>query len=450
MKVQMRDISTVTPYEKNPRINDAAVDAVAASIKQFGFRQAVVVDEQGVIICGHTRLLAARKLGLTEIPVHVATGLSPEQVRAYRIADNKLHELSDWNFELLPVELSELQGSGFDLDLLGFDKDELAKLLDTGVQEGLTDPDDVPEPPDAAVTKPGDLWILGDHRLLCGDAGKTEDVDRLLDGAKIQLVNTDPPYNVRVEPRSGNAIAAGRSSFAPAQHAQMHHQSFDEARQGKKHATTRKLRPRDRVLEGDWLPDEEFASLLRVWFGQMARVLEPGRSFFIWGGYANLGNYAPALKECGLYFSQGIIWDKEWPVLTRKDFMGAFEICFYGWREGAGHKFFGPNNATDLWHVKKIPPQQMTHLTSKPAELAVRAIQYSSLQGETVLDLFAGSGSTLIGCEQTGRRGFLMEIDPLYCDVICDRFQRFTGKAAVLERTGESPIPMKPREENMR
>ena len=156
------------------------------------------------------------------------------------------------------------------------------------------------------------------------------------------------------------------------------------------------------------------------------------------------------LKDCGLYFSQGIVWDKQHPVLTRKDFMGAFEISFYGWKEGAAHVFLGPNNATDLWHVKKINPMQMEHLTAKPAELAVRAMQFSSRPGENVLDLFGGSGSTLIGAEQTGRKAFLMELDALYCDVIVDRFQRFTGKPAVLERTGESPLPMKPREENMR
>ena len=222
------------------------------------------------------------------------------------------------------------------------------------------------------------------------------------------------------------------------------------ARQGVKHATTKKMRPKDRPLANDFVSDEDFDRMLREWFGQIARVLLPGRCFYIWGGYSNLGNFPPVLKECELYFSQGIIWDKEWPVLGRKDFMGAFELAFYGWREGAGHEFFGPNNATDLWHVKKIPPPQMEHLTSKPVELAVRAIEYSSRPGENVLDLFGGSGSTLIACEKTGRRCFMMELDALYCDVICDRFQRFGGKPAILERTGTSPLPMKPREENMR
>src|SRR5271165_5000762 len=162
----------------------------------------------------------------------------------------------------------------------------------------------------------------------------------------------------------------------------------------------------------------------------MARVLEPVRSFYLFGGYANVGNYPPVLKAVGLYFSQAIIWVKEHPVLTRKDFMGNHEWCFYGWREGAAHQFFGPANATDVWSVKKINPQSMVHLTEKPAELAVRALQYSSRPGEHVLDLFAGSGSTLIAAEQTGRKAFLMEIDALYCDVMVERWQKFTGKKA--------------------
>jgi len=213
MHIEMRPITDIRPYDKNPRQNDAAVDAVAASIKEFGFRQPIVVDTDGVIICGHTRFKAAQKLGLTEVPVHVAKDLTPAQIKAYRIADNKTADLSLWDYELLPIELSALQGMDFDLELLGFSKDELAKIFDPGVKEGLTDPDEVPEPPDEAITQPGDMWILGDHRLLCGDSSKPEDVDRLLAGATIQLVNTDPPYNVKVEPRSNNAIAAGLSSF---------------------------------------------------------------------------------------------------------------------------------------------------------------------------------------------------------------------------------------------
>jgi DNA modification methylase len=326
--------------------------------------------------------------------------------------------------------LKAIEASDLDLDLaaLGFDPDELVNLLHDGVAPGLTDPDSVPLPPDAAVTRLGDLWLLGDHRLLCGNSSSPTDLDRLLDGQPIHLVNTDPPYNVKVEPRSNNAIAAGLSSFSPSTPAGAHHQGFDLERHPEKaQATHRKLRAKDRPLANDFVTDGEFDKLLADWFGNITRVLQPGRGFYIWGGYANLGNYPGPLKAAGLYFSQAIIWDKEHPVLTRKDFMGAFEIAFYGWKEGAAHVFLGPNNATDLWHVKKVNPQSMVHLTEKPVELAVRAIQYSSRPGENVLDLFGGSGSTLIGCQQTGRRAFLMELDELYCDVIVQRFAEFTG-----------------------
>jgi DNA modification methylase len=441
MQIEMRSPNDIRPYEQNPRQNDQAVEAVARSIREYGFRQPIVVDEAKVIIVGHTRWKAAKALGLSEVPVHVAIGLSPEKVKAYRLADNKVAELASWDKELLPIELGDLRDMGMDLELLGFAPDELEKLLGNGIygNPGLTDPDSVPEPPDEATTHSGDLWVLGNHRLLCGDSASAADVDRLLDGAVIDLVNADPPYNVKVEPRSNNAIAAGLSSFAATNtQPQTHHQSFDVARQGEKHATTRKLRAKDRPLANDFVSDEAFDEMLAAWFGNMARVLKPGGSFYIWGGYANLGNYPPVLTACELYFSQGIVWDKEHPVLTRKDFMGAFEICFYGWREGAGHSYYGPNNATDLWHVKKVNPASMIHLTEKPVELAARAIQYSSRPGENVLDLFGGSGSTLIACEQTGRKAYLMELDELYCDVIVKRWEEFTGRKVERHTRGES------------
>ena len=178
------------------------------------------------------------------------------------------------------------------------------------------------------------------------------------------------------------------------------------------------------------MSDEEFGKRLLAWFGNIARVLEPGRCFYLWGGYANIANYPPALKATGLYMSQCLIWVKGHPVITRKDFMGDHEWCFYGWREGAAHQFFGPNNVTDVWPIKKVSPQKMIHLTEKPVALAARAMNYSSRPGENVLDLFGGSGSTLIAAEQTGRRAFLMELDPLYCDVIVQRFEKFTGQKA--------------------
>jgi DNA modification methylase len=427
MKIELRKLTDIRPYENNPRLNDDAVAAVVTSIREFGFRQPIVVDEEGVIIVGHTRHKAAQQLGLEKVPVHVAKGLTPAQIKAYRISDNQTATIAEWNYDLLPIELADLQSLDFDLDLLGFDADELNKILNPDLKEGNCDPDDVPAPPDEAITQPGDLWLLGDHRLLCGDSSSPADLDRLLGGEPIHLFNSDPPYNVRVEPRSNNAIAAGLSSFQGT----THHQKLDVERHPEKSKPTgRKLRAKDRPLANDFVTDDEFDRLLDAWFGNASRVLVPGRGFYIWGGYANCANYPPFLKKHGLYFSQAIIWDKQHPVLTRKDFMGAHEWCFYGWREGAAHIYLGPNNATDLWHVKKVNPQSMVHLTEKPAELAVRAMQYSSRPGENVLDLFGGSGSTLIGAEQTSRRAFLMELDPLYCDVIVQRYEKFTGKKA--------------------
>jgi DNA modification methylase len=426
VNIELRKLADIRPYANNPRLNDEAVDAVAASIQEFGFRQPIVIDAEGVIIVGHTRWKAAQKLGLDEVPVHVATDLSSAQLKAYRIADNQSATIAEWDFKLLPLELEGLKEMEFDLGLLGFSSEELTEILAPPAVDGLTDPDDVPEPPDEATTQPGDLWILGNHRLLCGDSSNPADVDRLLDGAVIHLVNTDPPYNVKVEPRSNNAIAAGLSSFQAT-----HHQGLDLARHPEKaRPTDKKLRPKDRPLVNDFVSDSEFERLLAAWFGNIARVLALGRGFYIWGGYANCGNYPPVLKACELYFSQAIIWVKEHPVLTRKDFMGNHEWCFYGWREGAAHQFLGPTNAVDVWSIKKINPQSMVHLTEKPVELAGRAIQYSSRPGENVLDLFGGSGSTLIAAEQTGRRSFLMELDPLYCDVIVQRWEKFTGQKA--------------------
>lgn len=426
MQVLMKRLDQIRPYENNPRKNESAIHAVARSIEEFGVRQPIVVDESGTIVVGHTRYFAAKKLGLEQFPVHFAKDLSPDKIRAYRVADNKLAEMAEWDFELLANELRELELAEIDIKLLGFSDDELAQLKGESITDGLVDPDSVPEPSDEPVTRTGDLWILGDHRLLCGDSSSQVDVDRLLDGKAVQLINTDPPYNVRVEPRSNNAIAAGNSSYTTS-----HHQSLDLKRDPQKaRRTTQKLRAKDRPLANDFVSDAEFERLLRAWFGNLARALEPGRSFYIWGGYANCGNYPPALREAGLYFSQAVIWVKGHPVLTRKDMMGAHEWCFYGWREGAAHRFFGPANSTDVWNVKKVNPAQMIHLTEKPVELAVRAIQYSSRKGDRVLDLFGGSGSTLIAAEQTARRALLMEVDPAYCDVIVNRFEQFTGTKA--------------------
>lgn len=476
LHVEERKIELVYPYPNNPRKNRDSVAAVAASIKEFGWQQPIVVDTGGVIICGHTRYEAAKLLGLASVPVHVARDLSPEQIKAYRIADNKTAELASWDNKLLAEELVSLVGKGFDLSLLSFSNDELQRLLPAmpGVV-GASNPDEVPQLPEDPRTQVGDLWLLGPHRLLCGDSAKWPDVERLLGGDLCSLAHTDPPYNVAVESRSQRAMAAGTSSFP-----------------GKGKAA--KLRAKDRSLANDQMSDEAFAAMLQAWFGNLSKALDPGASFYCWGGYANVASYPRALAGAGLYFSQAIIWVKEHPVMGRKDFMGNHEWCFYGWKEGAGHRWLGPRNVPDVWQfsrsgpfirgggkvyplgdglsvnstsgvgldivpsdaqvsrrslmleddavlqvqpgvgdvwfVKKMHSSQTVHLTEKPTELASRAIRYSSRPGERVLDLFGGSGSTLIACEQLGRVARLMELDRAYCDVIVQRFVDFSGKEA--------------------
>jgi DNA modification methylase len=428
-KLEHWPIDRLRPYERNPRTHSPEqITKIAASLLEFGWTNPILVDGEAGIIAGHGRLLAARELGMTTVPVIELTHLTEAQKRAYIIADNRLALDAGWDEDLLAEELKVLEGLDFNLALTGFDLDELHDLLEDETTEEVA----APEPPEDPVSRPGDLWILGNHRLLCGDSSDHAAVDRLLDGAKIHLVNTDPPYNVKVEQRSNNAIAAGLSSFSGLKH----HQRFDLERHKAKATGKGKMRPKDRPLANDFVSDEAFDEMLLAWFGNIARVLLPGRSFYIWGGYANLANYPPVLKAVGLYFSQSIIWDKQHPVLTRKDFMGAHEQAFYGWKEGAAHQFFGPANVPDLWQVKKVNPQSMIHLTEKPVELAVRAIHYSSKPKENVLDLFGGSGSTLIGAEQTGRRCFTMELDPAYCDVIVERWQTATAEKAVLEADG--------------
>jgi DNA modification methylase len=427
-RVSLKDLR---PADYNPRsISDAALEGLAKSMSEFGIVEPIIWNRRtGHVVGGHQRLKVMQKQGLAEADV-IVVDLTEAKERALNVALNSPTIAGEFTDDLDALLLS-IQESEPDL----FEELLLAELLtDVGQIEVVED--EAPEPPDEPVTQRGDLWVLGRHRLLCGDSASTDDVDRLLGGVVIDLVNTDPPYNVKVEPRSNNAIAAGNSSFSASKKGG-HHQKFDVARHPEKaKATHRKMRAKDRPLENDFVTDEAFDEMLLAWFGNAARVLRPGGSFYIWGGYANLGNYPAPLKASGLYFSQAIIWDKQHPVLTRKDFMGAFEVCFYGWKEGAAHQFFGPNNVTDLWAVKKVNPQSMVHLTEKPLELAARAIQYSSKKGEHVLDLFGGSGSTLMACEQMDRHAYLMELDPAYADVIVQRWQAATGEQAVREGDG--------------
>ena len=431
-------VASPNNWREHPK---AQRDALVGLLNEIGYADAALArllpDGRLGVVDGHLRQSLDPD---QEIPVLVLD-LTEEEADKLMLTLDPLAAMAEANQEALGKLLQEIETSNPAVQAM---LDNLAAEYKINIEvEGLTDPDEIPEPPDEAITKPGDLWILGDHRLFCGDSSKPKDVDRLLAGAAIQLVHTDPPYNVKVEPRSNNAIAAGNSSFA-----NYHHQQLDLARHPEKSKlTSRKMRAKDRPLANDFVSEEAFDRMLNAWFGNMARVLEPGRGFYIWGGYANCANYPPVLKAQELYFSQAIIWDKEHPVLTRKDFMGAHEWCFYGWKEGAAHVYLGPNNATDLWHVKKVNPQSMIHLTEKPVELAVRAMQYSSRAGENVLDLFGGSGSTLIAAEQTGRHAFLMELDAPYCDVIVERWENFTGKKAVCEKATATTLSEKPQKE---
>lgn len=425
MKVNRVPIGSLHPDPSNPRTHDERnLESIEASLRQFGQAEPLVVQQgTGRVIGGNGRLVVMRKLGWAECDV-VELEVDDLSATALSIALNRSAELAGWENDTLGSLLAVLRDSEFDHLVTGFTDDEIEAILNLG---GIAcEEDEIPDPPDEATTNPGDIWILGEHRVLCGDSSKAEDVDRLLGGQAIQLVNTDPPYNVKVEPRSNNAIAAGLSSFEGVKK----NQKLDLMRGTAKPRAKGKMRAKDRPLENDFISDEDFERLLLAWFGNLARVLEPGRSFYIWGGYANVANYPRPLAECGLYFSQCLIWHKQHPVLTRKDFMGDHEWCFYGWKSGAAHRWFGPNNVADVWAVKKVPSQKMVHLTEKPVELAVRAMTYSSRRGENVLDLFGGSGSTLIAAEQAGRRAFLMEIDPLYCDVIVMRWENFTGGKA--------------------
>jgi DNA modification methylase len=399
-------------------------DAVNGLINEVGYAAPLVARqcEDGTLqlIDGHLR---ADLTPAAEVPV-VVLDVTEKEASKLLAALDPTTNMAETMVEQLEQLLGELTTEDAGLAALF---DGLRQTLNIGMPGEIIE-DEIPAPPDKAITEPGDIWILGEHRLMCGDSSDADHLDRLLAGARIHLANTDPPYNVNVEPRSNNAIAAGLSSFGGT----THHQPLDVARHpSKSKPTGKKLRAKDRPLANDSVSEAEFERLLGAWFGNIARVLEPGRAFYIWGCYANVANYPPALKACELYLSQAIIWIKGHPVLTRKDFMGNHEWCFYGWREGAAHIFLGPKNVPDTWEIKKVTPQKMIHLTEKPVELAARAIGYSTRPGENVLDLFGGSGSTLMAAEQTGRRAYLMELDQLYCDIVVSRWEVFTGQKAV-------------------
>lgn len=386
MQITNMKIADIRPYEKNPRFNDDAVDAVAKSIKEFGWRSPIVVDKDFVIVCGHTRYKAAQRLGLAEIPVHVAQDLTPEQIQAYRIADNKTAEIAEWNYDLLPLELQELQDADFDLSLLGFDSDELEKLLNGGddkmVADGETEPDAIPDVPEMAASKPGEVYQLGDHLLLCGDATDADGYDKMMAEGEADLYLTDPPYNVKLEGSNGLTIM------------------------------------------NDNMEDNAFRQLLDGAFSCAQAHLKPGGSFYIYHSDSESVNFREACKMAALPVHQTLYWVKNALVLGRFDYHYKSESCLYGWKAGAAHNWYSDRCQTNILEFNK-PKANDVHPSMKPVELLVYMIQNSTRHGETVLDNFGGSGSTLIACEQTGRKCRMLELDPKYCDVIRKRWAEF-------------------------
>ena len=389
MDVEMRPIGSIKPYDNNPRDNDAGVDAVAASLRAFGWRQPLVVDEQDVIVVGHTRYKAALKLGMTEVPVHVARGLSPEQVRAYRIADNQTATLSKWDEDKLPLELMALQQADFDLSMLGFPDDELERLLAPAGNDGQGDPDEIPEPPADPVTKPGDLWALGRHRLLCGDATKPEDLARLVPGAPADLLLTDPPYNVAYEGKTADALT---------------------------------------IANDDMTPDA-YRAFLTGALGAAAKHLRAGGAFYLWHADTAGLDVRLSCAAAGLQVRQCLVWVKSVLVPGRQDYQWKHEPCLYGWADGAAHTWLSDRAQTTVLEFDK-PLRNADHPTTKPVDLFAYLIGNSCKKGGTVLDPFGGSGTALVAAEQTGRTAYLLELDPRYADVIVQRFETFTGQKA--------------------
>jgi DNA modification methylase len=396
MIISIWSITRVIPFARNARkIPAAAIDKVAASIREFGFRQPIVVDRDGTIICGHVRLLAAQKLELAEVPVHVAESLTQAQVRAYRLLDNRSHEETAWDVDLLGLELLDLKTIGFDLDLTGFDVPEIDDLLSQiEVSSGLTDPDSVPVPPEVAVCAPGDLWLLGKHRLLCGDTTKTEDLAKLLAGETADMVFCDPPYNV------------------------------DYRQNGKRNGAVRKIANDNLGVGFEQFLVEACRNILKVTNG----------AIYICMSSSEIDTLKRVFIEAGGHWSTFLIWAKNTFTLGRSDYQRQYERILYGWREGGDHYWCGARDQGDVWLVNK-PVLNDLHPTQKPVELIERAITNSSRGHHIVLDGFGGSGSTLIACEKLGRRARLIELDPKYVDTAVIRWQQFTGKEAVLERT---------------
>lgn len=396
-KIVFRNIDVLIPYARNSRThNDAQVAQIAASIREFGWTNPILIDGENGIIAGHGRVLAARKLNIESVPCIELSGLSEIQRRAYIIADNKLALNSGWDDELLAVEFSELADAGFDSLLTGFTQEEIDGLIPDQIPEGKTDEDAVPDVKDDTVSVIGDIWILGKHRVMCGDSTSIDAVEKLMNGCLADQLITDPPYNVAYVGKTKEAM----------------------------------------TIKNDSMSDDEFRQFLRDAFVSADSVMKAGAVFYIWHADSEGYNFRGACKDSGWTVRQCLIWKKQTLVMGRQDYHWKHEPCLYGWKDGAGHLWATDRKQTTILEFDR-PSKSTLHPTMKPVELIEYQVLNNTKGSDIVLDLFGGSGSTLIACQKTGREARLMELDPKYCDVIVRRWQDYTGNTAILESTGE-------------
>ncbi len=397
LSVTYRPLSELIPYARNSRTHsDAQVAQIAASIRGFGFTNPVLVDGESGIIAGHGRVMAARKLGLDRVPVIELGHLSEAQRRAYVIADNKLALNAGWDAELLGLELADLSALGFDLALTGFGEDEIASLTSLG-NVGLTDPDEVPPPPAEPVTRAGDLWLLGKHRLVCGDSTDADTVARVLAGVVPHLMVTDPPYGVSYDPAWRERAGASGGGTALGTVLNDHRADWREA----------------------W-------------------ALFPGDVAYVWHGGLHAGTVADSLVASGFTLRSQIIWDKGQLVLSRGDYHWQHEPCWYAVREKARGHWAGDRKQTTVWQISKPAKNETGHATQKPVACMLRPIENNSSAGQAVYEPFSGSGTTLIAAEMSGRHCHAIELSPAYVDVAVQRWQAFTGEEATLHGSGLS------------
>lgn len=387
-----QSVASLVPYARNSRTHsDAQVAKIAASIREFGFLNPIIIDADNGIIAGHGRVMAAQKLGLANVPVIEASHLSEAQRRAYVLADNRLALDAGWDNDLLKIELQDLQAEGFDLSLTGFNVDEIGNFL-ADATEGLTDPDAVPDAPAVPVTVEGDVWVLGRHRLMCGDSTSVDAVERLMDGRKANMLHTDPPYGVDYE-----------------------------------------------GVPNDHLKDVQLEAFLHDALSCAFTALAPGSNIYVWHADITALEFISAFRSAG--FKQArpstIQWVKPSLTMSQGDYHLQNEPCLYGWKEGSGRVRVKDRKQTTIWKCDRTDEAKV-HPTMKPVELCQRAIENSSEVNGIVLDLFGGYGSTLIACEKTARDCRMMELDPKYCDVIVKRWQDFTGQQATLEGDGRT------------